>query len=388
MSVREVIVQKIPEIFKPSLQMFFKKVIFLKRALRRNPIKEIKIKRLQEKLLRENYSSGTKKLIIFLTPGHDIVNGGILSISSIYEETKKLMSIHKSEVIMCTIPGDPPLLRYTKFNNQIYIYGFPQVLSYFRNIEKIVIHIPEYVISRFLRKISREYKVKLAKIKDVHFNIMLQNIELLPENVKEYISEFKKLGKVTCTTAHEQYSTSEMRKKLGIPLHNLSVYISPEQYDRKSYAEKENLIIVSPDNHPEKMGILGLIHKQLPQLRIQIVKNLPYEEYKKLISRAKWALTFGEGLDGYFIETIFSGGVSYAVYNSEFFMDDFKLLRTVYDNYEMLAKKICFDIKELDNEKAYTEYQNEQYTLCSKYYDYRKYVKNLELFYRGEYTYE
>lgn len=49
--------------------------------------------------MRENYSSNGDKLIVFLAPGHDIVNGGILSISSIYKESIRFKYIHKAEVI-------------------------------------------------------------------------------------------------------------------------------------------------------------------------------------------------------------------------------------------------------------------------------------------------
>ena len=379
MNILESFKRKIPELFKPPFRLIL-------RTLKHNLIREFRIRQFQDKLLKENYNPNTKKLIVFLTPGSDIVNGGILSITSIYEETIKLKHIHEAEVIICTIPGGPPLLRYTKFSNQNYIYEFSQILTYFENIQGLMVHIPEYVIDQFLRNISNEDYFKLDKIINVHFNIMLQNIKLLPDTVQEHVKELKKLGKVTCTTAHEQYSTLEIRKKLDIPLHKLSVYISPEQYNRKSYTEKENLLIVSPDNHPKKIGVLDLIRKQLPQLKILIIKNLTYGEYKEVISRAKWALTFGEGLDGYFVETIFSGGISFAVYNSEFFTGDFKSLRTIYDNYETLIKDICSDISDLGNMETYTKYKNDLYALCSSYYNYKVYVKNIELFYRRRYT--
>jgi len=382
MSTSDSLKQKLSAILKSLLGLVFKYL----RPLKRNYIKEFKVKRLQKQMLEENYSCDVEKLIVFLTPGNDIVCGGILSIFSIYQETIKLKHIHAAEVIMCTIPGDRPLLRYTKFENQNYIYMLSQVLSYFQNLEKLMIHIPEYSIAQFLKNILNKKLSRLSKIKDLHFNILLQNIELLSN--KEDIEELKKFGKVTCTTAHEQYSTSKIRRKLGIPLHKLSVYISPEHYNRKRYTEKEELIVVSPDYHPQKSEVLNLIREQLPQLKIQIIKNLVYEEYKKLISRAKWALTFGEGLDGYFVETIFSGGISFAVYNTDFFTEDFKPLRTVYSNYDELIERICLDLKDLDREKEYTQYQNEQYEICKKYYDYKRYIKNLELFYRGKYTYE
>ena len=98
-------------------------------------------------------------------------------------------------------------------------------------------------------------------------------------------------------------------------------------------------------------------------------------------------MTFGEGLDGYFLETIFSGGISFSVYNSKFFTADFRSLRTVYESYETLAHRIVGDIVELDREKNYVDYHNRQFELCKNLYDYKTYVKNLEDFYRGEYTF-
>ena len=44
-----------------------------------------------------------------------------------------------------------------------------------------MIHIPEYSANRFLRDISNKVRSRLLKIKDVHINIMLQNIELLSD---------------------------------------------------------------------------------------------------------------------------------------------------------------------------------------------------------------
>jgi len=351
-----------------------------------NFLRDLRVNLLQDKLLKKNYNPRTKKLIMFVTPGFDIVCGGNLSISSVYEETMQLKHIHGAESILCTIHGEPVLLKYTQFENQNYIYRFSQVLSYFKNLQHLMIHVPEYCIGDFLKNVTYGNFIKLSKIESVQINIMLQNIELLPP--LRYIAKLKEFGKLTCTTAHEKYSTRETRKQLGFPLHKLSVFVSPEQYERRAYAEKEDLMVVSPDPHADKWSIIKLIAKQFPKLRIQIISNLTYEEYKKLISKAKWALTFGEGLDNYFLETVFSGGISFSVYNSNFFTEDFKSLRTVYDNYDVLIKKICSDIRNLDNEKAYADYQEKQYALCSKHYNYKEYIKNLELFYKGEYTYK
>ena len=346
------------------------------------------IEKQQDELLKKMYNPDIEKLIIFLTPGEDIVNGGILSISSIFKESTRLKDIHGSEVIMCTIPGDPVLLKYTKFNNENYIFRFSQVISYFYNLKELIIHIPEYAISKFLYVLTNSYLPRLRKINKVHFNIMLQNIQLLPDRYKLCINKLKEMGKVTCTTAHDQYSTLDMREKLGIPLHKLSTYVSPELYNKRDYKDKEDLMIISPDPHPQKIQVLNTIHNRLPYIKIQVIKDMSYEEYKNLISKAKWSLTFGEGLDGYFIETIFSGGISFAVDNQDFFTDDFRSLRTVYKDYNSLIKNICFDIQYLDNEQEYNKYHEKQFKICSSYYNYTKYIENLKMFYKENYTYK
>ena len=156
----------------------------------------------------------------------------------------------------------------------------------------------------------------LRDIKDVHLNILVQNID----NMKgKNVSGLKRFGKVTGTTAHEAYTNLATREALGVPLHRLSTCNGPEYYAVSEYQEKEPLLIVSPDPHPLREQVLGQIARALPELRIQVIQNLSYEDFRKVICIAKWSLTFGEGLDGYFLELVFSGGVGFAVFNDRFF---------------------------------------------------------------------
>jgi hypothetical protein len=343
------------------------------------------IRRRQSELLQQNYRKDAKKLIIFLTPGVDLVNGGVLSIASLFEETKRLKQVHQSESILCTYPSDPALLKYTKFENNNFLYNFSQVLAYFNNLEALIIHIPEHYIYRFNLFITNKNRLQLGKIKNVQINILIQNWDFLPSN--KYIRAMGKLGRLTSTTAHTKYSTIELRNRLGFPLHKLSVYVSPEQYSRRPYGEKENLLIVSPDVHSRKTEILSLIHHKLPELQIKIIQKMTYEQYKQTILRAKYALTFGEGLDGYFVEPVFSGAISFSIYRPEFFTKEFQPLRTVYSNYDVLAKNICSDFKYFDNPEAFNAFQEQEFDLCAKEYNHVNYVKNLELFYKSKYTF-
>jgi len=380
--IKEKIAQIIPNKLKPFARSVYKIV-----KLPYVSVNNFRIRRIQKRLLERNYDSKTESLIVFLTPGYNVVTGGILAINSMYEETKKMKDIHNSEVILCTLPEDPLLLKYTKFNFKDYLYDFNLVLSYFTKLHYLMLHVPVVYVPQFIKHIYSNNKIfyKLKDIKSIHINILLMNIKNLP--CINYLKSLGKIGLLTATTAHEAYTTPELRKKLGIPIHKLGVFICPEFYEKKSYNEKEDIMIVSPDPHPMKNKILSEIKNNFPNLKLIIIKNMPYEEYKKLIAKAKWSVTFGEGLDGYFIETIFSGGISFAVYNSDFFTEDFKSLRTVYDSYEEMYSGICTDLAELDDEKVYNEYQKSQYELVSKYYNYKQYIKNLELFYKGVYTY-
>lgn len=339
----------------------------------------------QKYFLKELSDTNIKSIIIFLTPGYDIVNGGVLSIYSLYSETKRLKNVHKGEVIMCTVPGEPTILRYTHFKNDVNLFNFSIVLEYFRHLESLTVHIPEYAVPKFIRKISKRDRIKLMSISNVHFNIMLQNIWLMCD--LNWIKKLQSIGRVTCTTAHERYCTLANRKKYGIPFHLLSTFVSPELYTKKKLNEKENLMIISPDSYYEKDKIMKYIQKNFPNMKLQIIRNISYDDYKKLISNAKWALTFGEGLDGYFIETVFSGGIPFAVYNEDFFTPDFKDLKTIYTSYDELKNTIIINIKDLEDEKKYYEYHKKLFNILAQKYDYRHYLSNLISFYKGDYTF-
>src|SRR5712671_377882 len=140
---------------------------------------------------------------------------------------------------------------------------------------------------------------------------------------------------------------------MGVPLHWLSVCVGPEYYPLSGYRDKEPLLIVSPDPQPLKEKVLHRIAQACPDLTIRIIENLSYGDYRKLARRAKWSLTFGEGLDGYFLEPVFSGGVSFAVFNDRFFTPPFSHLETLYQSWEALMEEMAADIKRLDEPVAY-----------------------------------
>jgi hypothetical protein len=215
---------------------------------------------------------------------------------------------------------------------------------------------------------------------------MNQNIKLMP--TPQFVKTLQSISHLTTiTTAHQQYCTQYYRNYYGVPLHKLSVWISAEQYFFKPKKEKENLLIYSPDFHQDKEKIINKL-QQIKGLQLQMIENLTYTQYKQVISKAKWAITFGEGLDGYFTEPIFSGAISFAVHNKDFFTDDFVALKTVYQSYQDMYNNIVNDITILEEDTMYNNYQQQQYSICHKHYDSKDYKQNIANFYKQDFTFK
>jgi hypothetical protein len=326
----------------------------------------------------------TKRLIVFLTPGYEMRTGGVMAIASFYRESIALRHIHGARVALCTVPGDPPFFKYSWFENHNYILDLESVLKGCTELDYLLIHIPAYTVDRVLDWLTSVSVTLLSKVRELHLNVLFMNVE----NIQgKNVSGLKRFGKVTCTTAHEAYTNAATREAMGVPLHRLSVCIGPECYPLSGYQKKEPLLIVSPDWHPLKDKVLHHIAQAYPGLTIKVIGDLSYGDYTSLIRRAKWSLTFGEGLDGYFAEPVFSGGVSFAVFNDRYFTPQFSNLETVYPSWEILFEKITEDIKRLDEPVAYNRCWQQAYDLLCGLYSTERFRENLRMFYRGEYTF-
>jgi hypothetical protein len=148
------------------------------------------------------------------------------------------------------------LLKHALFANHTDVYRFEQLPGYFRSLKELIIHIPEYLVRYFVDDLTRHDSAWLKGISHLHLNILNQNVRFMPD--ASIIARARKLAhEVTVTTAHQKYCTLSYRNQYGVPLHKLSVWISPEQYKFKTWREKENLLVVSPDLHPLKEQASG-----------------------------------------------------------------------------------------------------------------------------------
>ncbi|MCK0123648.1 hypothetical protein MWU76_04490 [Gelidibacter sp. F2691] len=371
------------EIIKSFIRFFYYK------NERKKVFREPRIKRTQNELLKKDFNLNTYKLIVFLVDGadwftgKDKISGGILSIASIFEETIKLGDLHKSEVIMVSAPNAHLLLRHKEFPNTIDVFRFEQ-LRHFKNIDDVLVHIPEFKFNEDLVEAIGNVFEYMPR-QNIHLNILNQRIDIMPEPF--IINNIKNKGYyLTQTTAHDRYSNKEIRLKFGIPLHKFSVYASPERYKFSTWKEKENLILISPDQADLKQTILDQLKIDSSNFEIKIIQDITYINYLDLIQRAKYMITFGEGLDFYFVETVFSGAVSFAVYNDAFFTEDFKSVPGVFENYEQMSKMITYTIENLENNnKNYIEVNKKQFDACHKIYNGTDYKENLINFYNKNY---
>lgn len=326
----------------------------------------------------------TKRLIVFLTPGFEVRAGGVMAIASYYRESIALRHIHGAKVVLCAFPGDPPFFKYTWFNNSNYILDLESVLQACTQLDYLLIHIPAIAVDRMVNWLTLASPTLLSNIREIHLNILVMNID----NIRgKNVTGLKRFGRVTCITAHEAYTNATTREMMGVPLHRLSVCIGPEHYSLSRFREKDPLLIVSPDPHPLKEKVLNRIAQACPELTVKVIENLSYDDYTKLARRAKWSLTFGEGLDGYFVEPVFSGGISFAVFNDRYFTRQFLDIETIYASWDDLTQNILTDMRRLDEPVAYDRCWRKVYELCLELYRTDRFRENFRMFYRGEYTF-
>lgn len=341
------------------------------------------------------HSISSKRAIVFFVPNEvNEIGGGVLSISTLYKLVREVDSIHKCSVFLSFLPHIKSLdYKYSKFENEDVIFNFRDIMSKNPNLDYLEVHIPDYMLPFFRldNQLLKNFFQFISNINDLKINILNQNDLLIPEI--SFIDELKKITKnISMTVAHEKYATLERRNYYQLPLHLFSPWLSPTPYYDKKFSDKENIIIFSPDGIDRvpsdtkitKEQIYNKIKQALPDFEIVTIQNMSYEDYKKIISRAKFTITFGEGLDGYFVESILSGSVSFAVYNEIFFTPVFKELPTVYSSFDILLDKVIDDIlKYNSNNELYKNYNYELKMIINSIYSYNRLQKNIKDYYLG-----
>lgn len=324
-----------------------------------------------------------KNLIIYFVPEKMIVNGGVLSIFSQAKESRRYKDLHTSKSFICTYPGTVSYKNNSLFENDEMIYSFDQIVKKYPNPDSLMLHIPECAIMVSLPFLTGKFYEYLINTK-LHINVMTQNIELLP-GMKDFSYLFNLTKKVTQTTAHSRYTTQTLSDKYMTPIHHMSVYLDENQYTKTPFSNKRDLILYSPDSNPYKDKILDTLAKSGLYELVEI-EGLKYQDYKNLISEAKYCISFGEGFDGYFVEPYLSGSIGISVYNDVFFPnEEWRKEPFVFESFEEINSNLLSTLKTYKNKNVYDSTSKAARKLITKQYSFNKYLEKLESFYKKSY---
>ena len=327
-----------------------------------------------------------KELIVCFIPNIKMMTGGIQSIYSICKYSREICP--QAQCLIATVPGKYTYSYNPYFKNEEKIYRFEQIIKNAKNVEKLTLHIPEYYADKFYKALKKDEIKFLKGIKDLHINILNQNIELMPEPQK-LKGLYKLTDNVTQTIGHHRYATQEVCDKWQMPTHFLSVHIDLSGYKTYPFEEKENIIVLSPDKAPYRQAIVEKLQKELPDFKLVTVQNMTFSEYMDLIARAYFTITFGEGFDGYFIIPEVQGSLAFAIYNKKFFPDkSWAELKNVYKTQEDMLKNLTDDLKFfMSNREDYLALSQKEKEMHDELYNITDYKHNLALFYNKNYSF-
>lgn len=348
-------------------------------------VEQAKIKHLQDLRIKNQYNEDCSHLILFLVPEIDAITGGLMSICSIATVTNSLKNIHNSDVMIATMPHPKTFANYSDFESEHDVFRFNQIPAYFKNLTNLIIHLPEVHIKNFLEQLEPEQISWFQSIDHLKVNILNQNDTYFPR--PQMVDLLRYLSKnLTMTCAHKKYCVPQLRTAYDMPVHWLSASNLIE-YHYRSYEQKENSLAYSSDNNEFSSTIVNKIKENIPDLETLKIENFSYQQYRELISKAKWIISFGEGIDGYFVEGVRCGAIPFTVHNHVFFDEAYEELPNIYDSYYDMLENIINDIQIWDNPNDFHSLNDRLRTIDRREYDDEIYKQNIRLYYEGNFTY-
>lgn len=347
-----------------------------------------KVHRAQDRLL-DRKLLASERLVIFLVPERTTMSGGVHSIFSIARHSRSFQQLHGAEVIVMTYPNRErqTYVHQPNFENAETVFRFEQLLR-FTSLKSLILHIPEYLSADFVSQLTVDHLSYLRRLPDFQINILNQNIKLMPE--AHQLNELRALAQhLTQTTAHHRYATQAVADQFNMPTLLLPAYTDLSMYRPTEFEDKRDLVIYSPDAHPAKADILAAIGKALPRYELREIRGIPFSEYMTLATQARFAITFGEGFDGYLAQPIRQGGVSFAVYNEDFFpSEEYLAYPNIFSSYEEMQNNIVAVMKDLlTNPDEYRDLSAALKRASDNLYSYDAYLASIAHFYEGRFDF-
>jgi len=326
----------------------------------------------------EEFRESKKQSVIFYVFAREFISGGLISIFDIGEKLRNM----GYEVLFVAQPS----LFTAQQNN---LFPNSEVIVPWRRLTKSdwnkcnILMVPEVKVEELVSKLSRN-RISCEKIK---MNILNQNNDLMPKKsvIRSLIDRFKS---VSITTAHEAYSSQTFSDFWEVPLSHISTYMSYDDYFPVPFLEKQDVIILSHDANHFKSSICENLISKCSRYQFVEILGFRYEDYKTIAERAKYSVTFGEGLDNYFIESIFFGGLGFAVFDPVFMTDHFLELDNIFTSFSDMERRLPTLINRLEKDNEYRKTLWEKnYYLLKGMYDSNYYRSKLSSFMCGEFDY-
>lgn len=348
------------------------------------PKRFLKVDHIDQKYLDSLVNSETL-WVFFNVATTTALSGGMLSINRFADVAIETAAEHPStSVVISGVPLTEKAVEYTRFKQRLPML---HLLWLAQNTDplKLKVFLPEVFSKAMIDDVFRNDVLRywFKSRPNLEIIVLNQNNELMPEPEDFNPPALHLTKSVTIATAHPRYCTKALAVKTGLPVKQLTP-ILPDMA-RHSAVERKPVFMVSPDVLDDAVSgltqqtVVDEIQELLPEFEIVVVENLTLAEYLDLASRTMFSITFGEGMDGYFIEPILSGGVSFAVYNDIFFPKNFIDAPTVAQDWSSLMQLIKENVpKYLEDPDLYDRTSSELQELLRETYSREISKKNFE----------
>lgn len=320
---------------------------------------------------------------VFVVPWPRAVTGGYVSILQLLDETHRIGLALGFDTHACDVPGEHSGARIPSIANSWTLTSIAEVSDAYRDARTVWIHVPSHMDDQFVRGLL-DWRAMFSPTSRVIVNILNQHIQMCPS--PEALLALRRAGvEVTMTTAHKVYATLDWARHFGVPLHHISTWLSRERYAFARRAPKDDRVIFSNDNLAANDEVIASLPSGVQHRRIH---DMTYDQYLRVLFRSKWSVTFGEGLDAYFIEMAMSGGVPLAVFNEHFFTPDFADLPNVFPGPVRLVRQAPRLIAEMRADPSLLDDINRRtMERLDAQYDIGDHRDRLTRFYLGDYDF-
>ena len=314
-----------------------------------SPSQYLEVERRESEYLKSLRESETL-WIFFNVADSKALSGGMLSINRFVDlAVDSAIGRGNTAVAVSGVPVTKNVVEYTRFEQRLPMVHIAWITQN-TNPVKVSVFLPEVFAVEMIEDVLRDNALRywFKSRPELEIIVLNQNNELMPKP-DVFNPPAQHLTKsVTITTAHPRYCTESLAIRYGVPVKQLTPVL-PE-VAQHPFVERNPVFMVSPDSLDDPYSgltneaILSEIQALLPEFDIVIVQDMDLTEYLEIASQAMFSITFGEGIDGYFIEPIMSRGLSFAVYNDIFFPKNFINAPTVARNWPELLKLIKNDV--------------------------------------------